>query len=273
MMADMLRRLPIFKGKQRLARMLLGHQINSGKDLVVHGRDNCRYLLPNVKEIIGFEILINGIFEPEVIHFLTNSITPGSVFIDLGANIGAISLPVGKARPDIQLAAVEAAPWIVNYLRKNVEMNGLRNVEVVSNAITRQSDERVDFYAPEILFGKGSLAPIFTSTPEKVSSLSLDDLAARFEQKPIGMIKADVEGFEADAFRGGEKLLSSSNAPDILFEFVDWAEEASGSSPGSAQQVLLDFGYKLNRFVGGKVGDRIVEPVAGGCLMIFASKN
>lgn len=273
MMDGMLRRLPIFKGKQRLARMLLDHQINSGKDLVVPGRHNCRYLLPNVKEIIGFEILINGIFEPEVIQFLTKRITPGSVFIDLGANIGAISLPVSKVRPDLQVAAVEAAPWIVRYLQMNAEMNGLRNVEVVSNAITRQSGEFVDFYSPETLFGKGSLATVFTTTPEKVSPLSLDDLATRFDQKPVSVIKADVEGFEADAFRGGKKLLSSFNAPDILFEFVDWAEEASGSSPGSSQQVLLDFGYKLNRFAGGKVGDRILEPVAEGCLMIFAQKN
>jgi FkbM family methyltransferase len=273
MMADMLRRLPIFKGKQRLARILLRNQIKSKKNLSVLGRGNCRYLLPNVEEIIGFEIWINGIFEPEVVRYLCSRIKPGSIFIDLGANIGTICLPVAKARPDISIVAVEAAPDVVTYLLKNIEINELRNVEAVAKAMARRGQGQIDFFPPELMFGKGSLAPVFTAIPVKVNSISLDDLASQFELKKVSMIKADLEGFEATVFEGGKNLLSSIEAPDVLFEFVDWAEKASGGQPGLAQQVLLDYGYNLFRFDHGKPKEQINRPIISGDLMILASKK
>ena len=44
-------------------------------------------------------------------------------------------------------------------------------------------------------------------------------------------------------------LLGRPDAPDIIFEFVDWAEEAAnGAEIGASQQILRDMGYRIFYF-------------------------
>ncbi len=47
------RSFPEFKGKERLARMLLSKSLNKNLDIEVSGKFDCRYILPNIKENIG----------------------------------------------------------------------------------------------------------------------------------------------------------------------------------------------------------------------------
>jgi tRNA G37 N-methylase Trm5 len=116
----LLRSLPLFKGKQRLARYLFSRRIREGSDITVSGKFGCRYSVPNVQENIGFEIFINGIYEAETIRFIASKVKKGGVFLDLGANIGAISIPVAMLRKDISVIGLEAAPWIFDYLKEIV---------------------------------------------------------------------------------------------------------------------------------------------------------
>jgi FkbM family methyltransferase len=269
----LLRLLPFFKGKQRLARFLLQNKIRSGKELIVKGKSGHTYVLPNSNENIGFEILINGIYEADTISFICERIKSGSVFLDIGANIGAISIPVSAQRSDVDVVALEAAPWIFEYLKVNIKANNLHNIQAINKAISNKAGSQVDFFSPRDKFGKGSLAPVFTSAAVKVETTTLDILSSAFGDKPIGLIKVDVEGFEALAFRGGSNLLSNSGAPDILFEFVDWAEELGGEKPGSAQLLMLDYGYELYLFEHGKIGLPLKAPLNNGSCMVFATKN
>jgi hypothetical protein len=85
--------LPLFKGKQTLARLLFKKAIANKKNFWVRGKQDCEYLLPNLIENIGFEIFINGIYEEETSDFFADKIPLNGVFLDLGANIGAVSIP------------------------------------------------------------------------------------------------------------------------------------------------------------------------------------
>jgi FkbM family methyltransferase len=269
MLDKLFRKLPYFKGKSRLARLMLG---NAGHDLLVEGKYKCRYKLPNVHEVIGFEILINGIYEPETIMFIASKVKMNAVVIDIGVNIGAISIPLLKLRNDLKMIGIEAAPWIFNYAVSNVQLNELTNIKLINRAVSDESNKRVEFYSPSDMYGKGSLAPVFTQKSVLVETVTLDSLVIA-EDVIIDFLKVDVEGFEASVFRGATKLLSSETAPDILFEFVDWAEELSGEAPGTAQSVLLDFGYVLYKFQDGKVSSKLERVVTKGGAMIFASKK
>ena len=92
--------------------------------------------------------------------------------------------------------------------------------------------------------------------------------------KTVDLIKIDIEGFEYLAFKGGAKLFNAENAPDIIFEFVDWAEaQAQICAVGGAQQMLLSYGYHLfsidkkNEFV------PVNEVMINGASMLFATKS
>ena len=273
MIEHLLRSIPPFKGKQRIARVLLHSRLQSGTNIEVSGKHGCHYTLPNVRESIGFEILINGIYEAETIAFICARMKVGGTFLDIGANIGAISIPVKKLRSDVEVVCIEAAPWIYDYLKLNVEHNKITNIQLFNKAISDSGEKQVDFFSPFDKFGKGSLAPVFTDTPVKVSTITLDELDVVYKKKPIEFIKVDVEGFESLAFKGGSRLLNSQSAPDILFEFVDWAEKLSGEDTGTAQKILLTYGYRLCFFENGKVGSLLKTPVISGSHMIFATKE
>ena len=274
-MDALFRRLPIFKGKQRLARLLYSNSIANKKDFWVKGKHDCEYFLPNLIENIGFEIFINGIFEEETSDFFASALPANGVFLDLGANIGTISIPLIKKRQDIKIVCVEAAPWIFNYLQKNLARNDAQNVTAINKVLFYTDNEEVNFYSPSDKFGKGSLSPVFTDKLVKVKTVKIDSLIKDLGLGKVDIIKIDVEGYEYHVFKGAIELLGKADAPDILFEFVDWAEgNAKGIEVGGAQQILLDLGYHIYCFDNkSKHMKELKGVIKEGFFMLFASKK
>jgi len=124
-MSFIFRKLPPFKGKLRLAKFLFTRNIKKSKDIWIKGKYRCVYLLPNLVENVSFEIYVNGIYEQGTSDFLSNRIPPGGVFLDLGANIGAISTPLSRRRKDIRIVCVEASPRILIIWKRTWPGTGL----------------------------------------------------------------------------------------------------------------------------------------------------
>ena len=271
---EIFRKLPPFRGKQRLARFLHKKKIDHNKDINFTGHFGCKYIIPNLKENIGLELFINGVYEKETIDRIIKNIPLNGTLLDIGANIGAISIPISKLRSDIHIVAVEASKKVYNYLKENVALNKMSNCDIVNNAISDTDGQTVSFFSPDELFGKGSMAAVFTDAAEKIETITLDTLILNKGIEKVDLIKIDVEGFEYLAFKGGMKLLTHPNAPDILFEFVDWAEELAGNiKPGDAQKTLLEYGYSLWEIKSDNKLERITKPLIKGSIMIWASKK
>lgn len=268
-----LRSLPVFRGKSRLAKLLFKNSLLKQRDVIIKGKYGCSYLLPNLYETIGFDIFVNGIYEPGTVGFLHNKLPSGATFLDLGANIGAITVPLAVQRKDINIICVEAAPWLVSYLKKNLVANELSGTRVIDKALYNSDDLELNFYSPQEKFGKGSLSPVFTRDAVKVKTITLDSLVFELKIGRVDLIKIDVEGYEQNVFMGGKNLLTPESAPDILFEFVDWAEKHAGFTPGDAQRLLADWGYTLYTInTKGKINPSPGIVTKGGG-MLFASKK
>jgi FkbM family methyltransferase len=269
------RKLPLFKGKERLSRFLFSYDLLHKKNFWVKGKYNCEYLLPNITENIGFEIFINGIYEQETSDFFEQYIPQNGIFLDLGANIGAITIPLHKKRKDIQIICVEAAPWIFEYLQKNILRNNAHKVITINKILFYSDNEEVNFYSPHDKFGKGSLSPVFTDKLVKVKTIKIDSLLKDLNILKPDIIKIDVEGYEYHVFKGAQKLLVREDAPDILFEFVDWAEEnAKGIKIGDAQKILKIMGYRIYYFNKNKSKMKEVDDILEkGFFMLFATKK
>ncbi len=268
------RALPEFKGKRRLARFFFRHKLNTARDLRISGRMGCTYLLPNIKENVAFSIFINGIYEEKTFNFLSESIPVNGVFLDLGMNIGSISVPLCKRRKDIKVAGVEASPWVMEYLLKNIRDNHLENqVTVYNNALFHEDDIVLPFTSPREHFGRGSLAAA-TGGAESIDviSIKLDTLLKKNNINRVDFIKIDIEGYEYFAFKGARELLSAKDAPDIIFEFGESNERRAGLEPGSSQQILSEFGYKIYE-LDGNLKKRQTGILRTGFYMLFASKK
>lgn len=274
MIATLLRKCNDFKGKQRLSRLMLSSKINFKKNIKIDGKFDCQYIIPNLKEVIGFELFINGIFEEDFIHLILSKIPNHGTFIDLGANIGSIVVPICKSRPDINAIAIEASSQMVHYLKKNIDINGILNCKIEQKAIWNISDQELSFYTPEEQYGKGMLAiDKRYNQQELVTTITLDELRHKHKLTKVDFIKVDIEGFEYFAFNGGAELLKLQDAPDLLFEFIATSEKGvSGLEPGDAQAKLLSFGYQLYEFKNRKMNP-LLKPKTSGFAMIYATKK
>ena len=256
-----------------MARMLLGKSLKVKTDIVVKGKYNLKYKIPNLVENIGFEILINGIYENDTIRFIVNRLPQNAVFIDVGANIGAIVLPVCRLKKDVSAIAIEASSRVFEYLETNRELNDIKNVILEKKAVSDVDDMELKFYSPETVYGKGSFAPVYTQVPEIVNTITLDTLIADVNISKVHFIKVDVEGFEYFVFKGAANLLQQKDAPDILFEFLDWAEgEVPGHQSGDAQRILIGYGYTLFELVNEKLIP-LPEILTERSAMLFATKK
>jgi FkbM family methyltransferase len=242
-----LRRLPAWlPGKLRLARLLVRPERFAG-ELSITLDDGLVLRVPSLMEPVAFHLMVSGVYEPLVARFLSGRIHPGSVFVDVGANVGCFTLRSSRrAGPEGRVLAVEASPRVFPYLAHNLMINGCRNVYPVQAAAHEHDRRLVDFYeAPSEKFGMGSLAPQFHAGPATVVTRTLDSLVQEYRLPRVDVMKLDVEGFEGAALLGAASVLREFRPP-VVFEFCDWAERrVSGIDPGHAQRVLLELGYDL----------------------------
>jgi FkbM family methyltransferase len=274
LMDKLFRKLPMFKGKERLARVLFSKSIQDKKDFWIKGKNDCEYLVPNLIENIGLEIFINGVYEQDTSDFIAGKLPENGVFLDLGANIGAITIPVSFRRKDVKIVCVEAAPWIYKYLQENLTHNKVDRVYAINKVLFYTDDETLNFYSPDEKFGKGSLSPVFTNKVVSVKTVKVDTLLKEIGLPRVDLIKIDVEGYEYHVFKGATGLLGRPDAPDILFEFVDWAEkQAKGVEIGDSQQILRDLGYQIHYFREGHVAEEVKGILKEGFFMLYASKK
>lgn len=270
LVSSVFRATPVaWRGKCRVAEWLLRIRGEASATLV-HTRWG-ELGLPSLSESIGFFLLVDGVYEPDSVRFLERHLKPGGCFVDIGANVGFLTL-VGARRVGKQgrVLAVEASERIHSYLQDNVVRNALSQVALHRCAVHEEDGAFRDFYdAPIDRFGKGSLAPQYYQTPIVVPTRTLDSLVAEASLPVVDVLKVDVEGFEAGVFRGATRLLEATTAPYVLFEFEDWSETRAGFPGGCAQEVLLDKGYRLARLGAWLENGSLLErPLRSGAAML-----
>ncbi|MBK9677728.1 MAG: FkbM family methyltransferase [Saprospiraceae bacterium] len=106
-----------------------------------------------------------------------------------------------------------------------------------------------------------------------VETITIEDLLKSQNIAKIDFIKIDIEGYEYFAFDGSKSTLLDQNAPDILFEFVDWAEDLAGVDKGVAQNFLRECGYQLYKLHESRALTPLDTILTKGDAVLFASKG
>ncbi|MCR5879150.1 FkbM family methyltransferase [Phenylobacterium sp. J367] len=129
---------------------------------------------------------------------LAAQLARGRTFLDVGANIGAFTLPVARSARSV--VAIEAHAGLAGLLQRNVEANGLGNVRVVS-AAAGAAPGRADFPDPPLESARnfGALSFADAELPRAaVDVVALDEVAP----PDTAFVKIDVEGHEREVLRG-----------------------------------------------------------------------
>lgn len=246
--AGFLRLLPAgTRGKTRTAKFILRPVLRT-RDVTVRDRDGCRYVVPSLREPVAFHLFFDGVYERETLRFLFSRLGPGSTFVDVGANIGAMTIPVARHVGAMgQVVAIEASPRVFRYLAHNVAANEISNVRLKCCAASDSEALELTFYeAPAECFGSGSVGPQSSALQTTVPAAPLDRILAAEDITHVDVLKVDVEGFESAVFRGATRLLNGPNPPIVVFEFDGWAEARTPNTKvGDAQRLLREYGYAL----------------------------
>lgn len=259
------RNLPFFKGKAKLGKVLFKNLINKNNEIEFKAHYNLKYKIPNTLESLGVELILTGTYENNIVKFLKSNIKAGDIYFDIGANIGAMGLPVIKNKINVRYFAFEASPIVFEYLQYNFSRNKIKNSFLYNNVVHEDDDQAMKFYQFE-KYGKCSLAPTFTKEHIFVDSISLDSFCNNNSIPLINWIKIDVQGFELFVFKGLNKFLKSKKVENILFEFEPWEEVEAGLGKGAAQQYLISLGYDLFDINGNKFS----QIITGERTMIWA---
>ncbi len=202
-----------------------------------------RFLYPAGDDAIGASLRDYGEFaRPEsdlISAYLAK--TPGT-FVDVGANIGAICLPVAKAHPGIEVIAIEAHRGLHGVLAANALNNGLYNVQAHHAAAGAQRSI-IDFPTPRLSI-QGNFGTLSVSqTMRRMESVQMITLDERASAEATRFIKIDVEGFEAEVLKGASRTIAAARAA--------WFVEANPDNDAAARQtmeVFLAAGYRLYWF-------------------------
>jgi len=269
--ASCVQRLPdALPGKTRLGRYLL--RLLAGRSpATLRDRLGCIYELPSYAEAIALELFTFGAYQRDTQKLILDHLSDSGTFIDVGANIGSISIPIARMRPDARIVSIEADPTVFDTLTRNIDINHATNIAAVRELIGANSNA-IDFYrAPATHFGMGSIGPQFGVRPVSLQQSTLDDVLAGRSIKQVDVLKIDVEGAELSVLQGAHHLLSLPRPPVVIFEFQDWAETRGASqSAGDAQRFLLSKQFKLYN-----TADRseLTTAICAGGTMILAIKN
>ncbi|EMI41657.1 FkbM family methyltransferase [Rhodopirellula sp. SWK7] len=191
--------------------------------------------------------LPSAVGKDEESFFRAKSDETRHVFIDVGANLGFVTLLLSKLNSNSTIYAFEAAKSTFNSLQNNIKRNSVSNVELIYAAVT---DHEGKVFFKEQEYSRATAKIARSANGVRVEAVRLDDFSANRGIDRIKILKVDVEGHEAGVFRGASNLLEMHKVEFVYFEYCPVLETEAGYSKGEALRLLETFGYEVCRLDG-----------------------
>jgi FkbM family methyltransferase len=194
---------------------------------------------------------------------LEGLIQEGMTVFDVGAHVGTYTLMAARlAGTTGHVYAFEAEPENFSILKKNVELNGYRNVTCVPKAISNRSGLLTLYVSNQgndrhTLIGSSTAES--QGTPCEVEAISLDEFSASIGWPRVDVIKMDIEGAEPMAIEGMPALLSRSEHLRLVMEFAPDLLRASGVNPKAFLSLLTSNGFSISP-VESAFQERLLQP-------------
>jgi len=214
-----------------------------------------RMFIPPDPHFIGF---LTGLHEEHITQLLRKVIEPGSLCLDVGANIGYFS---------VMMSALSGSPGCVyafepergnfSILEGNSKLVNPEAAPIIARKVAI-SDEcgLIHLVAGEesTLHQVTKAPPTESSAIPAIPSISIDSLSDEIGDRIVTLLKIDVEGHELPAILGARNLIQSRRIKNIVIE-VTPGEDASRLEP------LLSKNARLVRIWEG--GRWIERPLSG----------
>jgi FkbM family methyltransferase len=207
---------------------------------------------------IGLNIL-RGQYEQDEMRFVRGLLKRGDTAIDVGGHIGFFTMQMADAvGPEGRVYAFEPLDANADLLERSIAENGFGGrVRFQRAAAGAASGTATLTFPVETLNSGGAYlladgsAPLAGNRKKEVPLVALDSLEL---QRPVRVIKMDVEGAEPQVLRGAARILKDDK-PVILSELhATQLERASGLTPDQFLAQIAAFGYRAHAVEHGGIG-------------------
>jgi len=212
-------------------------------EVVVTETDVGRLLLHADDQVMTPLIQRDHLWEAPEGRFLRGAIRPGATVVDVGANVGYMTLLSARAAGRRgQVLAVEPEQANLALLRANVWLNGTWNVKVLPVAawsrrellpLRFNADNRGDHQVG--VAGGGGSARLVPAVP-------LDELLG---EMVVDVVKIDTQGSDHEALAGLSATLARSPAAAVLIEFWLGGFDERGISPRAVLGGYRNAGFSV----------------------------
>jgi FkbM family methyltransferase len=170
---------------------------------------------------------------------LRRSLMSSDIVIDVGANVGHVSLLLADLVGGKNIVAFEPAPLAFCRLSENWTLNNLPKDKLFNMAVGA---------SPGVVFIENDDHPTTTlqvseapagARSVRVPLVRLDDYRREWEGHAVGLLKIDVEGYEPAVFDGALGVLAEDRPRLIMFESL------SGSIDSRIASILTAHRYAV----------------------------
>ncbi|PIS35543.1 MAG: hypothetical protein COT36_01830 [Parcubacteria group bacterium CG08_land_8_20_14_0_20_38_56] len=199
---------------------------------------------------------LNRIHEESTTNLFQKTIKKGDIVVDLGANIGYFTLLaarlVGKGG---RVYAFEPEPRNYSYLLKNIQLNSYSNITAIQKAVSDRDGKARLYMCPydtghHTINQQEGIEDYRHGRTGRVSAVDVESVILdRFmegREDGIDVIKMDVEGAEALALSGMDRILKENKDIKMFVEFFPLFIKKMGSSPEEfISKLLEDYGFSI----------------------------
>ena len=130
----------------------------------------------------------------------------GDTVVDIGAHVGVFSIYLAKKYPFIKVFAVEPDPTNFSHLRRNVELNGVKNVTAINKALSGDGQRRTLYVDPRsrtwaTLDARMAYSRRVVQAVE-VDTVTLSDLFQQYGIRHCRLLKITAPGALGESLKG-----------------------------------------------------------------------
>ncbi len=206
----------------------------------------------DLREGIDFSVWLLGCFEPETVRCYSRLIRSGDTVLDVGANIGAHTLPIARLVGESgRVIAFEPTDYAFGKLVNHVDANPAVAERV--KCMQMMLVDKTEGFAPPPLYSSWPLAAEAGAHAEhqgklmactRATASTLDSVVEALKLDHVDCIKLDIDGFECQMLRGSSKSLTRWR-PAIVMELAPYVLEEHGSNVEELLEILYGHGYVL----------------------------
>jgi FkbM family methyltransferase len=193
-------------------------------------------------DVISDCIAFTGVYEPVLTRRVSHLAQAGGTLVEVGANLGYFALLWVAANPKNKCIAFEASPRNIDILRRNIQANGFESQVELHPVAAGAAAGKLRFDSGPIeQTGWGGFAPAGSSAGIDVDVVRVDEVVQG--TNPIALLKVDIEGADAWAIMGCERLLRARAIREVWYEQNKPRIRALGISLDAAEDYLKSVGY------------------------------